>query len=649
MIIKKLTMHNFGVYAGTNTFNFLSDKPIVLIGGMNGRGKTTFVEAILLALYGSNSFAYIESDYKSYNQYLRSYVNRNDLSQTCYVELEFEINNGIKEKYLVRREWNIPTKKTKETISVQKDETEDEFLSDNWAMFVENILPSALSSFFFFDGEKIANMAVDGTDDQLKDSIRSMLGITVLDVLNNDLLRNLKKLGKKNESNKEAEEVQWLRDEKDSAIKELREIDAKIQEIEDDIAEDNSQLNSLHQKYTAKGGGAVEQRQQLMQRRSQLGAEYTAAEDGLLSLVAEELPLLLVRDLITEIKLQAEDEHNEAILQQSLSQINELFSAFEASYKGDAESSKNFLRYIEHSVKSNVSEPVYQLSDLALFQTNILSESKIEEAKNSARKALAEKKKLKKKIDELDSYLSADVNEKEVADIYNKIKKIEHVLIDKQVKLTALQQKRVAINSRVISLTSEFNKRVETYLLNAELRDESDRSIKYTNMAMHILEEYMVELQKRKTGVLADTITSCYKELANKKNLIESVKIDAKTLDLKYIFVEGKEIPKDFLSAGEKQLMVIAILWALAKCSKKKLPVIIDTPLSRLDSLHRTALITMYFPNASKQLIILSTDSEIDRNYYQLMEEHVGDEFTLNYDEKTRSTTISRGYFQEEI
>ena len=196
MIIKRLTMHNFGVYAGTNTFDFMSDRPIVLIGGMNGRGKTTILEAILLALYGSNSFAYNESNYKSYNLYLRSYINQNDLNQACYVELEFEIDNGEKETYLIRREWDGLTKKTKETISVNKDGMEDEFLSDNWAMFVENILPSALSSFFFFNGEKIADMAVDGTDDQVKESIRSMLGITVLDVLHNDLLRNLKKLNK---------------------------------------------------------------------------------------------------------------------------------------------------------------------------------------------------------------------------------------------------------------------------------------------------------------------------------------------------------------------------------------------------------------------------------------------------------------------
>ena len=82
----------------------------------------------------------------------------------------------------------------------------------------------------------------------------------------------------------------------------------------------------------------------------------------------------------------------------------------------------------------------------------------------------------------------------------------------------------------------------------------------------------------------------------------------------------------------------------MAICSKKKLPVIIDTPLSRLDSLHRTALINTYFPNAGEQTIILSTDSEIDSTYYELMKENVGDEFTLKYDELTKSTSIEEGY-----
>ena len=111
---------------------------------------------------------------------------------------------------------------------------------------------------------------------------------------------------------------------------------------------------------------------------------------------------------------------------------------------------------------------------------------------------------------------------------------------------------------------------------------------------------------------------------------------------------EGEEVEKKSLSAGEKQLMVISLLWALAICSKKKLPVIIDTPLSRLDSVHREALITTYFPNASDQTIILSTDSEIDEKYYQLMKPSIGDEFTLVYDDTLKKTTIQEGYLFSE-
>ena len=171
--------------------------------------------------------------------------------------------------------------------------------------------------------------------------------------------------------------------------------------------------------------------------------------------------------------------------------------------------------------------------------------------------------------------------------------------------------------------------------------------MKYSNIALRILEAYAVELQRRKTGTLGATITKCYKQLANKKNLIQEIVMNPETLDMQYLDEKGNEVSKESLSAGEKQLMVIAIVWALALCSKKKLPVIIDTPLSRLDSQHRTSIISTYFPNASDQTIILSTDTEIDQNYYEMMKNSVGDEFTLVYSEETKSTSIKKGYFQE--
>ena len=106
MIINCLTLHNFGVYAGTNTFTFHGKQPIVLIGGLNGRGKTTFLEAVLLALYGSNSFAFRESGFKSYSKYLNSYINRNDGTLHTFVEIMFSVQEDKENTYIVNRSWD---------------------------------------------------------------------------------------------------------------------------------------------------------------------------------------------------------------------------------------------------------------------------------------------------------------------------------------------------------------------------------------------------------------------------------------------------------------------------------------------------------------------------------------------------------------
>ena len=644
MIIKRLKLHNFGVYAGDNEFMFEGKKPIVLVGGMNGRGKTTFLEAILLALYGSNSFAYSESKKRSYIQYLRSFVNKNADDKTCSVELEFEIDNGVREHYLIKRQWNSISKKNIEEICVYKDETYSEFLTNNWPMFVESILPSALSSFFFFDGEKIAEMAVDGTNIQLKNAIRSMLGITVLDVLGNDILRNLKHVNKDGNDNKTAEGVQKLREEKEKAVADLSEIDSRIEKLTHVLVEDNAKLESLHQQYTVKGGDAVEKKQLTIQKRADLISDLNMEGSRLYELSASELPLLLVSDLIGEIKLQAVDEHNDAIMREAVIQLETLLQEFSQLYEGDNKSSFDFVNYVKSTTNKTQEEPIYELSDQALFQLNNLIEGVLEKTAYETKSILRTKKKLERQIAELDSYLALDINDKELQDIYKKIKKAEQTLINDQIKMSELEQQKSAANSRVISANTEFSKYVESYLSTAELRDNVDRTIKYSNIALSIIEKYQIELQKRKTGILAETITKCYKELANKKNLIDKVEMNAETLSIHYISEDGKEIRKDSLSAGEQQLMVIATLWALAKCSKKKLPVIIDTPLSRLDSVHRTSIIQTYFPNAGEQTIILSTDTEIDERYYDLMKENVGDEFTLKYDETTKSTSIERGY-----
>ena len=647
MIINRLTMYNFGVYAGTNTFEFTHKKPIVLIGGMNGRGKTTFLEAILLSLYGANSAAYKESKYNSYNQYLRSYVNRSHWSQSSYIELEFVLNESTNDTYVVRREWDALSKITKEKICVQQNGIYSEFLTKNWAMFVESILPSALSSFYFFDGEKIAELAVAKTDVQMKESIRSMLGITILEVLKKDLGRTIRRINKKGKSNESSSKLDGLREERDQAISKLEQIDESVRLAAEKVEAIQEELEQLHKHYELQGGAVLEQRQQLMQRRAEIQTEITQNAESLIGMAATELPMVLVRDLISQIKLQAEDEHNDFIMQQALEQMDAYLSDFAGEHPDSTGASRAFVDFVRKQIEKNATHQIYEMSDHALFQINELVESTLQESIDHTKTVFSNKIALKRQLDEVDSYLTLDINENELAAIYDQIKTNEAKLIEAQVELNQLQQERSSVNAVVIAKTAEYNRDVETYLQKIELQEDSDRLLKYSNMALRMVDAYALELQKRKTGTLGKTITECYKKLANKKNLIQEIVMDAETLDLQYLDEKGDTVSKESLSAGEKQLMVIAILWALALCSKKKLPVIIDTPLSRLDSQHRASIISTYFPNASDQTIILSTDTEIDHNYYDMMKESVGDEFTLIYSEETKSTSIEKGYFGE--
>lgn len=647
MIIKKLKLHNFGVYASTNIFEFEGKKPIVLIGGMNGRGKTTFLEAILLALYGSNSFAYNESNYKSYGQYLKSFVNVADGSLQTYVDLEFSMDSEGEERYCIHREWTGDKKRTVEKIEVYKNNSYNQFLTDNWTMFIENILPSGLSNFFFFDGEKIAELAVEKTSSQMKESIKTLLGISVLDLLQSDLGRIINRTVKNQVENSEANEVELLRDKKAKAMLNLQTVDLELGKLEEKKALLQQKLDMKKQEYVAKGGDIVTQRQELYQKRAEILSKIENFKEQLVADAASELPLILVKEYLRNIRENAEIEQDNKMLEIALKKMNRFSADYKEHNEQDSEAISRFMKFVNNKSTGHFNIVSYNLSDSALFKLQVLLDEQLLSTKLNVLDRQKCLEKMQAEANQLDNYLAVDIDEKEIAKIYKEIKVLEQKLIELNVLIERKNSERKIRNGELISITSLFNKKVEKYLKKMELNDDSERIIKYSHMANAILEEYKVRLQKNKIAVVAETMTACYKKLANKKNLIERIYMDPVTLDLKYLDYNGFEVNKASLSAGEKQLMVISLLWSLALCSKKKLPVIIDTPLSRLDSSHRESLIQIYFPQASEQTIILSTDSEIDQNYHEMMKYNIGDEFTLMYDDISKSTTIQKGYFGE--
>ena len=103
---------------------------------------------------------------------------------------------------------------------------------------------------------------------------------------------------------------------------------------------------------------------------------------------------------------------------------------------------------------------------------------------------------------------------------------------------------------------------------------------------------------------------------------------------------------RDYRPVRRKYLRV-SLLWGLAQTSELKLPIIIDTPLSRLDSTHRDNIVNNYFPFAGEQVVILSTDTEIDINYYRALKPRLSGAGSLEFDQGQELTTFRQGYFWE--
>lgn len=646
MRIKRLHLYNFGIYAGENAFDFSLKNPVVLIGGMNGRGKTTFLEAVVLSLYGSNSTMYKESGYKTYGQYLRSLVNRDSWPQRTFVELTFIVNDGTPIEYTVHREWDAYSKRISEKIDVAVNGVYSEFLTGNWSMFIENVVPHALSSFYFFDGEKIAELALDESNDQIRESIRSMLGLNVLDVLKNDLHKTLRRRSRQQTVSETRDSIQILKQEQEELIKVVSDKKEEIEALQSTETSLQKDIDKLQNSYESKGGKVIEQRAALIQEKAELTTSLEQIQAELFSIAAGELPLRMVKNLIQEIKLQAEDEHNEFVMQELIERIDNLLHDYLLQKKRGEEECRSFVNYIKQHNNTAALTPIYQVSDFALFQLNCLLDGTLDHAKQKTVEILERKKLLKKKLNEIESHLSLDINEDELSRISALIKSKQEELVAVRVTLNRAVQELNFHRSALNNKTAEVDHAVDLYLKEVTAADENARIDHYTHIALRILEVYAITVQSKKSDVLARTITDCYHKLAAKQHLIHQITVNPESLEIAYLDHDGKQIFSNMLSAGEKQLMVISVLWALAICSKKKLPVIIDTPLSRLDSAHRASVVQNYFPHASDQTIILSTDSEIDQRYYALIKNAVGDEFTLKYDEDTRSSTIVKGYFE---
>jgi DNA sulfur modification protein DndD len=175
-----------------------------------------------------------------------------------------------------------------------------------------------------------------------------------------------------------------------------------------------------------------------------------------------------------------------------------------------------------------------------------------------------------------------------------------------------------------------------------------ERRLELVRKTQIILEKYLTRLTVTKVHSLEELITARFKELIRKPDLIKSVEIEPENFNITIYGDDSQPLSKNQLSAGEKQMLAISILWALRQLSGRPFPIAIDTPLGRLDSDHRSNLVNHYFPNVSHQVILFSTDKEIDKTYFEALKPFISHAYHLIYDPKKGATRVEEGYFWNE-
>ena len=182
MFFTKVELHNFGIYKGTHEMPLtdkIGDRNITLIGGLNGRGKTTFHDAVLLALYGKQALKYIQEKEKSYEKLLLDHINKHATDDETYVAVTLVLEDETEIR--IKRMWKARGKKINQQTIVEKNGIADKYLGDNWSYYIEEILPFGIARFFFFNNEKITQLADDSSFEQIKSSIKSAIGVSTIE------------------------------------------------------------------------------------------------------------------------------------------------------------------------------------------------------------------------------------------------------------------------------------------------------------------------------------------------------------------------------------------------------------------------------------------------------------------------------------
>ena len=641
MKITKIKLHNIGPYRDSdNVFDIdvSKGKNIVLIGGKNGAGKTTLLNSIKIGLFGTYAFG-LKTDssiyYKSLKQ-MFNYLESKKKVSNYEIEICFElVENYITNKYTFSRSWKKVGNDINEIFRVKRNEVylQPEDIEQIQTKLKE-IMPPAVIDTMLFDGEKIAQIIDDDKiSEYLREIINVNFNISIFDKMEDDINIYIDK--EKNRKAFTADEISIIesRNKYNDTLKTLKNLKDVNEKYSKTLESDKFKLRNLLKKFENYGG--LTDAEKFSMRSSLEMLESTRKENlgKIKEFLEDDIVFYLNKDRVLSIN-KAIKKEKPAILLKYLEEIESYLN------NGKTKNIKKELLDIvgseDFKIKYNASPKLMsQLEEIVAKYDNFTIES-IKEMLASSREDLNNSKIYKKIIGNNENYNSTDLKK-----LLKEIKAAEISIEDLKGKIAEsekdLRKAESESNSALIELETLEN-RIDT-------DKKEENSFNIARKLLKVSSEYKEKRIKEYLSKISTLAVKKFDEINKKENYISKISIDNQSFDIK--LYDNNEIEKSIqiLSAGEKQLLISAIVWSIFKLADRNNMFTFDTPLARLDKENRALFVEKVLCTISDQVLILSTDEEIVGNLLKIVNKKVNKKYLLENDEKNGKTSIKEAYF----
>lgn len=686
MYIAKIELKNWKSYKSA-TFKFpapSNDKNVVLIGAANGYGKTSLFEAIALGLFGREGLPLCSrADFKSknalsvaYKELLERSLFRGALSAgqvSCSVTIVLCSHN--EESIEIQRTWHFSDKghynQNDEDVHVYEGMERSLVVpptsyggnNSNWIdEYIEGkLLPSRLANFFLFDGEQVSKMAEQNKKVQIKNGIEGLLGIPVLRSLM-ESLRSYTRV-KQKEFPKDSDKTIM------NLPEEIHKLSVKSEEMETHINDKTEKKKVLDDEreiltrdlvgYPQTSAAALGEkfRQKNIHRdavekgRSHL--EQILKSDLALALSGYELREKVISRLVDEgslLEWKTSKSQGDSRLEKFLSTVEPEIRTIKPKldkkqYSGVIECAKHAWECVWNPPPENINQLVLHdyLGDPERNQVvgrlKGIERSEIPEIGdviNEIRKNENSMNRIDQEIAKIES-VGPEVQkmQKRLSEVNNEIDGLSR-------EIGVLEKEKISIDSEIISKTADLAR------IKAK-KGEAEPSLRLAASASKVI-EVINEIIKKSVPTqiedIANEMTKAYKFMAHKEDQVSEITIDS-SCNVKLLDINGFDMRDFDLSAGEKQIFTQSLIHAISLISEKRFPMVIDTPLGRLDDQHRKGVLR-HLVSREHQVILLSTDTEVGNEYLDEVDQYVQKKFLIqqNVVDGIAQSTICEGYFE---